>query len=134
MESSEKTTKKISTKNRNIGLDFLRVLCMIMVVLLHYLEKGGLLQEENSKGIDYTIYNILKSAAIIAVNCYVLISGYFLIKSQFKVKKILRLWGEVIFYSYTIYILLFSFGLIEFKFMELVKSIFPIISKQYWFI
>lgn len=39
---------------RNIGLDFLRVVSMIMIVMLHYLGKGGLVEEQNSSNI----YNI----------------------------------------------------------------------------
>ena len=121
-------------KERNIGLDFLRIISMIMVLILHYLSKGGLLKESNSYSVNYIIYNILKIASIIAVNCYVLISSYFLVKSKFRIKKFLKLWLEVIFYSVSIYLLLVMFGLIQFNFGDAIQSILPIISKQYWFI
>ncbi len=120
--------------NRNIGLDFLRIICMVMILILHYLSKGGLLDAQNSNHTNYITYNILETLAIIAVNCYILISGYFLVKSEFKIKKFLNLWGEVFFYSVTIYVVLYLFGLIEFKFTDVIKSIVPVVTKQYWFV
>ena len=89
-------------EERNIGLDVLRILAMIMIVVLHYLGKGELLKEQNTDYLNHVIYWFCECLCIIAVNCYVLISGYFLVKSDFKIKKFLNLWGQVVFYSATV--------------------------------
>lgn len=87
---------KIQTNNRNIGLDALRIISMMMVLALHYLGKGGLL-ERNTSEIYNVIYLLLEALSIVAVNCFVLISGYFLCKSEFKLKKIFEIMGKSYF-------------------------------------
>lgn len=124
----------MNNKERNIGLDLLRIISMIMVITLHYLVKGGLLETENVSKFYYVVYYTLEFLSIVAVNCYVLISGYFLVKSEFKIKKFFKLWGEVIFYSAVIYIIIASFGLVPFSIKAAIKSFFPVITNQYWFV
>ena len=122
------------TKKRNIGLDSLRIISMIMIVFLHYLGKGGLLDIKNTSNAYHIIYYFIEALCIIAVNCYVLISGYFLIKSKFKWKKVLQLWLETLFYSIFVYVIIVVLGLKEVDIKGIIKSLFPIVTKQYWFI
>lgn len=117
-------------EKRNIGIDILRILSMLMIVILHYLGKGEFLTNDRNGIIE----NCIKSLCIVAVNCYVLISGYFLIESHFTWKKVLKLWGETLFYSVFIYILLIITGLHSFTIKEAIQSFFPIITKEYWFV
>ena len=122
------------TNKRNIGLDCLRIISMIMIVFLHYLGKGGLLDIENTSNLYHIIYYFIEALSIIAVNCYVLINGYFLIKSKFKWKKVLQLWLETLFYSVFIYIVIIALGLKEISVKGIIFSLFPILTKEYWFI
>ena len=126
--------EKNKDKSRNIGLDLLRIISMIMILVLHYIGKGSLLGEINNSKFYYILYYFFEAISIIAVNCYVLISGYFLVNSKFKWKKVLQLWGETIFYSISIYFLIVVVGLKEFEIKDAIKSALPIITKQYWFI
>ena len=121
-------------KKRNIGLDSLRIISMIMIIFLHYIGKGGLLNIENTGNNYHAIYYFIEALCIIAVNCYVLISGYFLVKSKFKWKKVLQLWLETLFYSIVIYVVIVVLGLKELDIKGIIKSLFPIITKEYWFI
>lgn len=125
--------KEIEKDKRNIGLDLLRIFSMLMIVTLHYLGKGDFLTYEDN-GYFYIITNIMEGLSIVAVNCFVLISGYFLINSKFSWKKVLKLWGETLFYSICIYIILVITGLHTFSIKEAIGSLFPIITKEYWFI
>ena len=124
----------LKKNGRNVSLDALRIISMIMIVTLHYLGKGGLIKVENNNTFYYFLYNLLKSMSIIAVNCYVLISGYFLINSEFKWKKIFKLWGETIFYSISIYLIIVILGYKDIEIKGLIKSFFPILTKEYWFV
>ena len=120
-------------EKRNIGLDILRILSMFMILILHLLGKGGMLEKESNSQIYYLIYNFMEILCIVAVNCYVLTSGYFLIKSEFKWKKVFTLWKETLFYS----LLVFGITTVikkEFDVVLFVKSCLPIITKEYWFI
>ncbi len=118
---------------RNIGLDLLRIISMLMIVMLHYLGKGGALSTVYGTSTNYLSW-IIEAFCIVAVNCYVYITGYFLVNSNFKIKKILKLWGQVLFYSLSIYFVLLFTNLIDFNIKDMIVSFMPIITKQYWFI
>lgn len=118
---------------RNIGLDLLRILSMLMIVMLHYLGKGGALATEYGSKVNYISW-VLEAFCIVAVNCYVYVTGYFMVNSNFKIKKVLKLWGQVLFYSITIYLVLVFTKLIDFNIQNMLFSFIPIVTKQYWFI
>lgn len=43
----------------------------------------------------------------VAVNCYIMISGYFLInRIEHRWKGIIKVWSEAVFYSFIIYLLI----------------------------
>ena len=67
-------------KERMANLELLRCVAMGMVVVLHYLGKGGLLPELSGETLDSTGRTawLLEAFSIIAVNVYMFISGYFL--------------------------------------------------------
>ena len=90
----------IQKKERNYGIDLLRIVSMIMVVLLHVLGAGGLL--EATFGINNKIVWLLEVFAFCAVNCYALISGYVGVNSKFKLSNILILWLQVFIYNFII--------------------------------
>ena len=94
------------TKERLNNFELLRILSMLMVVFLHVLSFTGLLSKHSNGGFNYYIVWGLESLSFVAVNCFVLISGYFLIDSSFKWKKIFKLWLKVFFYSIVLFFLL----------------------------
>lgn len=65
---------------------------------------------------------------------FILISGYFMIEKEFKIKKLLKLIFETIFYSIVIILILMITNNIEFSIKTIIKSILPISYNQYWFI
>lgn len=117
-------------EKRNVGLDLLRIVAMMMVMTLHYLGKGGAWSIDTK--MKYVVW-FMEIFCMISVNLYVLISGYFLVNSKFTWKKVLKLCTQVWFYS-----LLFLFIEIllhhDIADVELKNSVFPILMKTYWFI
>ena len=70
-----------------------------------------------------------------AVNLYVLISGFFLITQKFKLSKLVHIYLEVVFYALLWYIYALTFGLESFSFLTFLFNIIcPFSSEQYWFI
>lgn len=69
-----------------------------------------------------------------AVNCFVLISGYFLINAKFKSERLLRTFIETIFYSLTITVVLYFFG--KASLYDIAKSTMPFAPTKfsYWFV
>lgn len=119
---------------RNVGVDLLRIVSMFMIIVLHSGSHGGI--NALSNNIDgYSIYFwLLTCFCIVGVNCFVLISGYFLSDKKFSVKSLVKHLVEVWFYSF--FILLFTI-IMKPEIINgtvVIKSLLPIITAQYWFI
>ncbi len=117
---------------RNIGLDLLRLSAMFMIVLLHVNYYGGLLNNNSFQSAFLSVY-FLESFSIVAVNCFILISGFFLIKQEFRLKKLIALIFEICFYTWICLIL----ALIIKTPMDIkifIKGFFTITFGTHWFI
>lgn len=120
-------------KIRNVNFDILKLISMFSIVILHALGHGGVLSYEGNVVDGLQIW-FLEALSISAVNCYVLISGYFLVKSKFKLKKVFKLWFEAFVFGLLIFIFLIGFKIIPFSFVNLLKTFTPLMSRQYWFV
>lgn len=74
-------------KKRNEGIELLRIISMIMILILHYLGHGGILDNLSANNFYYYIAWTLEGICFVAVNIYVLITGYFLCTSKANLKK-----------------------------------------------
>lgn len=61
-------------KTRNYGIDFLRMISMIMIVMLHTLGHGGILRSVSFLSVHYQIAWLLEVIAFGAVNTYAMCS------------------------------------------------------------
>lgn len=125
-------------KKRIVSIELLRILAMMMVVMLHYLSKGGLLTSltETFSAGAYVAW-LLEAFAIVAVNVYMLISGYFLVESGFKLGRLAELICQVLFYSLLIPLVLMAVGLLDpgqLTVYRLLQYLFPNQMVHYWFI
>ena len=122
--------------DRSISLDLLRIVCMLMVVCQHALGHGGLIEGTLVPGsLNWYAGNILCVITKQAVNCFVLISGYFLCTARFRLKKLVTLWLQIFFYSVVVYLVLLALPLeITFSVKELMKCAMPFITDRYWFV
>ncbi len=131
---------KIETnpKERMANLDLLRCVAMMMVVVLHYLGKGNLLpdlREDSISGMGILAW-LLESFCVVAVNVYMLISGYFLCTSSFKLSRLLQLWLQIWFYSVAFGMIGALTGVLSetpFDTHYLLTLLFPVTMEHYWF-
>lgn len=127
-----------SKKKRDANLEVLRVIAMMMVIVLHYLNKGGLLHDPST---EFTATNLgfwlVECFALSCVNVYVLISGYYMVTSRFTFTRLFRTWGQVFFYSVGIAVFSAVTGLVPFDSFknayELLYFGTPILMGHYWF-
>lgn len=124
-------------KKRIVSIELLRILSMLMVVMLHYLSKGGFLQPLTEEFIgNHYIAWLLEAFCIVAVNVYMLISGYFLVEVSFKLSRLAELICQVLFYSILIPAVLVLTGVLpmgELGVYRLAQYVLPIHMEQYWF-
>lgn len=122
----------MNPKLRDSNFELFRIILIIMVISIHYLLHGGALKNLTPNDTNYYIVNIIYSCIRVAVNCFVLISGYFGIK--FSMKKLIKFELQILFYSISIFIIFTYSGAMEFSIVELKKSLTPMISREWWFI
>ena len=128
--------KTVSEKERNYGIDLLRVISMFMVVLLHLNKFSDLLKNYEANTIGYIGVWALEAFAICAVNVYAMISGYVLLNSKFKLKRLLQLYLEVLFFSLISYVLMAVIKDRFFGFKDFIKGlvfILPLSGEPFWY-
>ena len=124
----------MQSKSRSYSLDILRILCMLMIVSLHFLSHGGMLEYFSESEIPYYIMNILRALCICSVNVFVLISGYFMVeKNKINIKRIVSIAISILFYSWIYLGLNLAFNFTELDLKGFLTAIFPISYKLYWF-
>lgn len=125
---------KIITNRRNIGLEWLRIVSMLMIILLHSIDHSGLYESLLPGTALYYVEEFMYAAVQVCVNCFVLISGYFLVTSKFKLKKLGQLWVEVVFYALVIRLVMIAMGQVDFSITSVLSCFAPVITGRYWFI
>jgi len=127
--------KTDSIKTRNIGLDLLRIIAMLLIILLHSVDHSGVI--EAAAGGTTAVYAYTKlvfALSKVCVNCFVMISGYFLVTSRFRLSKLAALWLETVFYSLVIRLIFIAAGAKAFSITSVVSCLFPVVTGRYWFI
>lgn len=134
-------------KKRQLNYELLRIIAMLMIVSLHYLSKGGLLGDParaDMTAAGYTAW-FVEAFFLVAVNVYVLISGYFGVDARgsmtngknFTFREVLRkplkIWKQVFFYSVLFGCTALVTGVQEFDVYRLFSYCFPIVTEHYWF-
>ena len=123
------------TKARQKNLEKLRCLAMMMVVTLHFLGKGNLLKDIHAPEVVAAAWG-LEALCIVAVNCYMLISGYFLCESSFKLSRLLGLYLQIWMYSVGVGLTAWAAGLVpadEVNVHYFLSLLFPVSMGHYWF-
>lgn len=119
--------------NREMNFELLRIVSMILIILAHYAGHGGV-GEVNIVNSNRIIGSFLEIGGKFGTNLFLLITGYFFMKSEFSYKKFFKLLFQVWVFSIVIGILLPSIyygNLISLKLI--IKSVLPISFKIYWF-
>lgn len=119
------------SKQRAYGIDIARLTAMFMVVLLHNLGRGGIL-DWTLDSVSDLAYLGIENYAIVAVNVFALISGYLSAGKPLKARSIFSIWATACFWSMTTGVTGFSLG--QFSITDLLKSAFPVSTAEYWYL
>ena len=124
---------------REPNFEVMRTVAMFFIVVYHCLTHGVGDGYGFSVSNPTTLSNLMFSDFLlvfssIAVNLYVMVSGYFLVDLDFKMSRMVRTWTYACFYSCAITILFISLQLVPFSIVTLAKSFFPISTDAYWFV
>ena len=130
-------SERVVMKKRAANFELLRIIAMMMIITLHFLDKGGILVPlaEDMSAINITAW-MFESFAICAVNCYVLISGYFLVEAGYHKGRLTELICEILFYSLLIPLVMIVIGALnpaDIDHYDILGWILPIGTEEYWF-
>lgn len=120
-------------RSRNLGIDLLRSLSMLMVVVLHVLGQGGVLAAQAEMSVGYGVSWFVELLCYCAVDCFGLISGFVSFDRQFKLKKGISHWAQVAFYSVLITLLFKIFLPEAVGIRDILYAFFPALTQKYWY-
>ena len=85
---------------RQANFELLRIIAMFMVVILHWNTNSGLLLDVGSPVTGAGVWSLVtESVCIVAVNVYVLISGYFLSSCTFSFRRVAQVLVQTMLYT-----------------------------------
>lgn len=126
----------LKEKNRNYGIDLLRVIAMFFVVTLHCFGKGGILSSAVINSSQYKIAWFIEIFAYSAVDIFALISGYVSYTEkdkEVKYSKYLNLWFQVVFYGILINIIFNIINPTLVSIKSYIKVLLPVSFNLYWY-
>ena len=118
-------------KKRESGIELFKIITMLVIIAHHYFVNSDLLQierESQSLGINSIFLWLFGWGGKTGINCFVLITGYFMCRSKITVKKFLKLILEMEFYKIVLYIIFVLTDYQECTVKTMVKTILPIDS------
>lgn len=132
---SENTGRELSgapKAKRNSNIELLRIIAMLMIVAYHYSIYSFYAEDLYSSRGKYFL-DLIGNYGKTGVNLFVMISGYYLAKQKFSLKRMLKIAGQLWFYSlFTLAIAVLAFGYsVDRSILRL--SVFPVTSGYYWF-
>ena len=126
--------KKIELNpKRNYGIDFLRILSMLFVLLLHILKQGGILSSLDKLSLGYNLAWFIEVCAYCAVNCYALISGFIGYGSKHKYSNIINLYIQTAFYALLATGVFYVISPDEIGEKAFIKAVLPFGFNLYWY-
>lgn len=118
-------------KEKNYGVEFGRILSMLMIMGLHVLGQGGILGELGYNSLKGQAVVYLEYLCVVSVNIFALISGFVAVNSQFKLRRLIGLWLQMMFFS--VGMMLIIGPLYHISFNQVIESFFPTIHHGYWY-
>lgn len=121
-------------KEKNYGIELLRILAIVFVLILHILGRGAVYPYTGSsivtseRAANYAAAWTLETAAYGAVDLFALISGFVGLYSTFKFKKWLRLWVLVVFWGVFEFFLFDKCTFIFRGFNDVLCKIIPVVG------
>ena len=101
-------------QKRSSNFELYRIICMLMIVAHHFVVNSGLSSGEGPMNTFPTAANTLFLWLFgmwgkTGINCFLLITGYFMCKSTISLKKFIKLLLWIYFYKIIIFCIFISF-------------------------
>ena len=117
-------------KHRESNIELFRIILMLLIVAHHYVANSSVLDAISMPPYTWKHYflYVFGMWGKIGINCFVLITGYFMCKSEITIRKFLQLLLEVIFYNISIYTIFALSGYESFSLKDMLMAFNPVKS------
>lgn len=122
-------------KQRRSNLELLRIVSMSGIVVMHYFGMGGAVQQGSFPHFSWFLTHFLNSFAVPMVNCFVLITGYFMVrKTVLSLRKPVELLILTAFYGGVSWVIAAACGTQVLSVAGIAEALFPFIRGSRWFV
>ena len=123
----------MSPKKRNQGIELLRIICMMCMIIWHIIGHGWVIQTLHPGTWKYELVIALRSMCQSGISCFALISGYVGVKARFKYSSVVLQWTKVWLYAvlFTALFALLDPGSVGRK--EWIHALFPTLNRLFWY-
>lgn len=126
----QKVNIQTEKRNRSSNLELYRIICMLMIVAHHYVVNSGLggadgVLMANPKSSNSLFLLLFGAWGKTGINCFLMITGFFMCKSEITVRKFLKLLLQVYLYKLLIFPVLLWTGYETISFERIIKLLMP---------
>ena len=114
--------------NRNSNIELLRIISMLLIVCGHFVQQSG--EFNICECVNDLILIFISSASRISVKIFLLIGIWYMVDSEFKAKKVLKLYFELFLYCYILTIFS-AFFVKDLELFSTVKCFFRLFYIHY---
>ncbi|WP_459127774.1 acyltransferase [Latilactobacillus curvatus] len=120
-------------KKRESNFELLRILSMLLIIIHHFSVHTNW---NFTPGLYFSkvFIEFLSIGGKIGVNCFILITGYFMVTKTAKFKAVLKIWKTTLFYSISLFFIFYFFSTNNFSLTAIRISFMPVLSSSYWFV
>ncbi len=129
MEVDNITVNNIKSP-RSSNLELYRIVCMLMIVAHHYVVNSGVKAADGPMTADPTSMNsifllLFGAWGKTGINCFLMITGYFMCTSKITLRKFIKLIGQIYLYKLLLYPILLVAGYETLSPVRIVKVLMP---------
>lgn len=125
----------MNASHRASNLELLRIVAMLMIIALHQNATANAIATLTPGNLNYYITHIVQSICICSVNCFVLLSGYFMIeKDEAPIKKCIHLLVDVAFWGLVGFGCSFVIWGESPNVKDIIIAVIPYIKGRRWFV
>lgn len=126
-------TQPVTASRRNAGMDFLRLLASLMIIMHHLISYGGLGAMFPPLSRSDLFYQGLNIFAYCGVNLFGLLTGYTAVGRRWRLSRLVELWIQIVFTGVVVMIGYRLLSGTAFTRRDWLYFLFPVSHNTYWY-
>ena len=120
-----------SNNKREINFEFIRILSMILIIMTHYCTHGRV---NDTLCPNRIIGDFICISGNMCLNLFMMLTGYFMVNGKFKIKKLLKMECQVLFYSIILGLIGIFIDSKRINMNNILNLLLPTANAAYWFV